>query len=141
MNPPQGLTLAQSDRLLKIMQAAFGLHMVFVVFMAERLQKATDRYPPEFEIPFIVVGVGLVVTFFFVRTRLPLYESVLQTDPADRPALGKRQQLHVIIFAVSAALVLFGFVTRFMGASILYSGPFYGAGILLLLLSSPRKLD
>lgn len=138
-NPP--FTLAQSNRILRIVQAAFGLHMIVVIFMAERIRKPGTEYPREFEIPFILVGVGLGVAFFFFRSRLPHAESLIHANLEDRVALGKRQQLHIILFAISEALVLFGFVTRFMGASVPYAAPFYAAGILFLLLSSPRKLD
>ena len=141
MNGDNVLTMAKSMRILKIMQFAFGIHMAMVIFMAEYIRKGDVPVAQELYLGYMIVSIGLVASFFFFRAKLTAPESALQQDPQDRVALGQRQKFHVFLLAISEALVLFGFVVRFMGESVGHSIPFYMAGSIMLLLSTPRKLD
>jgi hypothetical protein len=137
--PPQNL--ASSNRLLRIIHVVFCIHLVAIIGIAEYVRKPDATYSGALFIPFLAVSATLVGVFFFTRSKIGASEAALVQAPEDRSLIAKRHQLQIFLFAFSEAVVLFGFLTRFMGASLTQSVPFYAAGLFLILLSSPRKLD
>ncbi|MEO5936211.1 MAG: hypothetical protein ABIP81_03270 [Terriglobales bacterium] len=140
MNQPP-VTAASSFRILRIMWAAFLIHMGMVVFIAEYLSKGDVRPIDVFYYSFCAVVAVEVVVALILRNKLdPAYDA-LRLNAEDKAALVDRQKLHVFLFAISESIVLFGFVLRFLGTPLPYCIPLYAVGVVLLLLSAPRELD
>ncbi|HUQ49795.1 MAG TPA: hypothetical protein VM056_03690 [Terriglobales bacterium] len=137
----QRVAAGQSLRVLRIMFIAFLVHMVMVILLAEYLQKGPVRKLDEFYYGIAGIAVLEFLIAMFVRSKLdPTYDS-LRLNPDDKSALAGRNRWHIILFAVSESVVLLGFALRFLGTPLTYCVPFYVAGVLLLLLCAPRKLD
>lgn len=137
--PP--LTAAKSLQMMRIIFGVFIVHMGFVIFMAERLSKGDAKPIDSFYYTFAAVAVLELVIGIYLRGKLdPLYDA-RRLDPENTSLIGQRQVRHIVLFALSESIVLFGFVLRFLGTPLSYCIPFYAAGIMLLLLSAPRKLD
>lgn len=135
------LTIVTSNRLLRFIHIVFCLSLTAIVGVVEYVRNPQAEFSGALYVPFLGVGAMLVGVYFFMRSKIGVLEAALVTAPEDHAAVAKRQQLYIFIFAVSEAIVLFGFVSRFMGASLAQAVPFYAAGFVLILLSTPRKLD
>ncbi len=140
MNPPT-MTMGSSSRLLQIIWAGFLIHMGLVPFMGEYLSKGVVRPIDVFYYSFCAVVAVEVVVALVLRNKLDPVHDALRLNPGDMTALMSRHRLHIFLFAISESIVLFGFMLRFLGTPLSYCIPFYAAGIMLLLLSAPRKLD
>jgi hypothetical protein len=141
MNAPQRLTASASHQLLRFMHIAFVVSMLMIAGVAEQVRKPDGGMALEIYWAFLgFTGVSAGVYFFF-RAKLVAVEDSLRSNPSDNIAIGRRQLVYVLLFAFSEAPLLFGFVVRFMGGTLAQTIPFYAAGFLLLLLSTPRKLD
>jgi len=128
--------------MLRIMFFAFLGHMLLVMVLAEYLQKEEDPRPID-ELYYAMAAVTVlevIVTLFF-RTKLDQTYTALTQNPEDKSALMERNRWHIFLFAFSESIVLMGFVLRFLATPLAYCVPFYVGGVLLLLLSAPRKLD
>ncbi len=140
MNQPP-VTAASSFRILRIMWAAFLIHMGMVAFMAEYLSKGGVRPIDSFYYAFCAVVAVEIAVALLLRNNLDAAYDALRLNVEDKSALMERHKWHIFLFAISESIVLFGFVLRFLGTPLLYCVPFYAGGVLLLLLSAPRKLD
>jgi hypothetical protein len=82
-----------------------------------------------------MVGVILVV-----RRTLVLQSAVaLATRPNDVAALNRWRAGHIMTYALSEAIAIFGFALRIMGFSLSQVASFYIAGFILLLFFGPRR--
>jgi hypothetical protein len=85
-----------------------------------------------------VIEVGVCLYFHF---KLRGCYQILRLDAANRTAIGERQKWHIMLFAFSFSMVLYGFGLRALGFPLVYCVPFYATGIIMHLSSTPRKLD
>jgi hypothetical protein len=65
---------------------------------------------------------------------------LLANDPSSIPGLGRWQIGHIVGYALSEAVALFGFNLRFMGFSFREVTPFFLAGFVLMLFSAPKSI-
>lgn len=141
MNGTNALTAVGSNRVLRFIHLAFCLSLIGIMSVVEYVRDPETISSGTLHVPFLGFGVVLVGMLFFMRSKIGVIEAALILAPHDRTSLAKRHQLYIVLFAVSEAVVLLGCVLRFTGASLPQSVPFYAAGLFLILLSTPRKLD
>ena len=126
-------------KLLQIVRFALLGSILLYVFVGERVaQKPT--VPPDRNIYFAVtlvaiINVGMMIALrrLFVRQS----ETILATQPEDRPALNRWRTGYIIVYALSEAEALFGFVLRILGFTLSQVMPFYVVGFALLLAFGP----
>jgi hypothetical protein len=90
----------------------------------------------------ILLGLAFVIATVALMVRNRMVEraaSQLALAPTDAAALNRWRMGHIVLFALSESIVLYGLVLRFIGASILQAGVLYAGGIALLLMFTPRR--
>ncbi len=70
---------------------------------------------------------------------LALSAEALRRDPEDRAGLGQWRAANVLSFAFAETVMLLGLVLRVMGADWTIAGWFFAAGLILLVLWTPRQ--
>ena len=83
------------------------------------------------------------VTIGFVRRASHIAQAteILRNDPENRAGLAKWRVANIVSFAFAETATLFGFILRLLGTSWNIAGIFYGIGLLLLILWTPRKIE
>jgi len=95
--------------------------------------------PPYF--PAVLGLVSVADTMLgFVRRRYYFSAAMelLRSEPESRAGLAKWRVANIVSFAFAQTVTLFGFVLKFLGWSWSIAGIFFGVGLLLLLLWTPR---
>jgi hypothetical protein len=82
-----------------------------------------------------IVGVILVVR----RTLVLQSAAALAARPNDLATLNRWRAGHIMTYALSEAIAVFGFVLRIMGFTLSQVAYFYIAGFILLLFFGPRR--
>ena len=91
---------------------------------------------------FALAGMTVVmaVTVVILRRALILQaQPALASNPADLNALNRWRTGHIVVYAISEAIALFGLVLRLTGFTLSQVVSFYIAGVLLLLFFPPRR--
>jgi F0F1-type ATP synthase membrane subunit c/vacuolar-type H+-ATPase subunit K len=129
----------------KTLRAARVLHVALLVMVlvdfdvSYRLAPIQNQISPimVYAITFVCLNdIGVAV---FLRSRMigPSVESLL-SNPSDESALKKWRTGVFVSLVMASTIVLFGLVLKFMGATWNVAGWFFIAGILLLLIWTPR---
>jgi F0F1-type ATP synthase membrane subunit c/vacuolar-type H+-ATPase subunit K len=129
----------------KTLRAARVLHVALLVMVlvdfdvSYRLAPIQNQISPimVYAITFVCLNdIGVAV---FLRSRMigPSVESLL-SNPSDESALKKWRTGVFVSLVMASTIVLFGLVLKFMGATWNVAGWFFIAGILLLLMWTPR---
>jgi hypothetical protein len=82
-----------------------------------------------------IVGVILVVR----RTLVLQSAEALAARPNDAATLGRWRAGHIMTYALSEAIAIFGLVLRILGFTLSQVASFYIAGFILLLFFGPRR--
>src|SRR5437588_9498022 len=77
----------------------------------------------------LLIGLIIVVTRKLTIDRAL---EVLKHTPDNMAALYRWRSGNILSFALAESIVLYGFVVRFLGASLAQAAPFYIAGIIIL---------
>ena len=129
-------------RILRIVHAAMLLAAVVYVFLAEylRRQRPVEPLNQTAYLAIALVAAAIAVASFLVR------RSLIDRSFDEPPSQGNSSAAvfrwfggYVVVFAMCEAIVLLGFILRFMGANLSEAALLYAVGILLFLLFSPRK--
>lgn len=87
-----------------------------------------------------VVAVSEIIILFFIRRNFVLQSAVqLGTQPEDSKLLVRWRAGQIITWALSLSIALYGLVLRYMGFSFPQVLPFFVAGVILLLVTAPRR--
>ena len=136
------MTTDSALRSLRLVHLILIASMLMYMWLPGRLQ-ARPRQPlnPVFYGALVVMALLLVGATVLIRN-LMLQKSVdqLALHPEDSGLLRRWYQGYIIILCLCEAIVLYGFVLRFMGATLLQSAPFYLGGLVLMLCFTPRRL-
>ena len=134
-------TIEATLRRLRILHAAMMGAVVLYFWIGERIRPSEPRQPS----PVIYVLLGATgavfagMTLWFRKKAMESAEEASRVNPGDAQALARLRMGYIVSFAFAETVVLFGFVLRVLGASLLQVAPFYAVGLFLLLLCTPRR--
>jgi hypothetical protein len=136
------LTPAETNlRSARILHVCFLIAAFLYVFVLIQIR------PPERPLSAVVIWANAFVCIviigmaLFFRSRMVSESAAkLYTNPQDIEALQTWRSGQIVSFAFAEAVVLFGFVLKFLGAHWNVAGVFFVVGILLLVAWRP-KLD
>ena len=74
------------------------------------------------------------------RRRAREASDIVRSHPDDVSAIRRWRAANTVSLCVSFALPLYGWILRVIGGTLLEAVPFYASGLLLLLISTPRRL-
>lgn len=127
-------------RLLRIIQAAVLISVAFYVAIAEKVGPHEARDVKQLQTILMLFAGSLVVTILFFRQRvLRPAEEVLRMQSEDAVALRRWRTANLVTLLCSEAVVLYGMGLRFLGGTLSQAAPFYAAGVLLMLVFTPRR--
>ena len=125
---------------LRVIQTAFLVAVVIYIAIAEKAGPREPKDVKQIQILLMLMAATPVGVILFFRQRLiPPAEEVLRTQPEDANALRRWRTANFITLVLAEAVVLYGFVLRFMGGTLLQAAPFYAAGVLLMVVFTPRR--
>jgi hypothetical protein len=123
------------------------LHFVFVatwflfLLLPWYLGSSSLGLPDYLPIVLGLVCVSDIAIASVLRTRyISTSAEILRAEPENQAALAKWRMGNVISFTFAQTVTLFGFLLRFLGAQWKVAGVFFAAGLLLLLLWTPRAI-
>lgn len=129
-----------SLRLLRIIQMALLVSVAFYIAVAEKVGPQEARDVRQLQILLALFAGSVVVTLLFFRWRaLRPAEEVLRMQPEDAVALRRWRKANLVTLVCAEAVVLYGMALRFMGGTLSQAAPFYAAGVLLMLVFTPRR--
>src|SRR5579859_1529826 len=136
-NPPPP-DLRAHDRFMKLiffsMVFSVGLYAVCLTVIAPIATRISDGM--KIGVGFCAVGSALVVLFLRFLKIAALLTPDFPTPIAER--LAKLRVYFIVCYVFSETVALYGFVLRFMGASIIEVVPFFAGALILDALCYPR---
>jgi len=125
---------------LRIVHVALLVSLGLYAYMGEWIQKEPKTLDPMIlkAMAGLALATGAVVLFLRLRLLSAAAEQ-LRLPSTDASALNRWHMLQIVNFALCESIGLYGFVLRFMGASLSQAAGFYAGGIFLMLLSTPRR--
>jgi F0F1-type ATP synthase membrane subunit c/vacuolar-type H+-ATPase subunit K len=122
------------------------LHLVFLVSIPFYVVAGEMAHPTETrEVLIIVAGLAMVaaslllVALFVRRHLLGAASDTLRFRATDAEATGKWRAANILSFVLAETIAIFGLVVRVLGGTLEQAGPFYVAGLFLLILWTPRR--
>lgn len=134
--------MEKAFREIRLLHFAFLWSWLLFLLLFKLISPVQSSLPPYFP-----AALGLVcladITIGFVRRRYYFSAAMelLRAEPEGRAGLAKWRVANIVSFAFAQTVTLFGFALKFLGWSWSIAGIFYGAGLFLLLLWSPRKIE
>jgi len=115
------------------------LAIVFYVWIAEKQHPANKQISQGFYAAICIVSICLIGTMFIVRKRAA---NRLETanSPHDPKTIRRAYAVQLLMMGCSLAIVLYGLVVRFTGATLTQALPFYILGTSLLLYFKPKEI-
>lgn len=126
---------------MRIIHGVFIVNVVILVVVAEFLAEKEVRHIDQVFYSWGAVTALVVVIAGFLTGRNDELYSALRGNRHDQAVIATWTKRHIILFAMSESVAFAGFIWRVLGTPLPHCVPFYVAGIVLLLLSAPRKLD
>ncbi len=127
---------------LRIIHIFMLISLGMYVWMGERLRKEPRTLSDLVvlkALALLAIVIGAIVLFLRMQL-LSADEEKLRLDSTDSVVLEHWYRLQIVGFALCESIGLYGFVLRFMGASLSQAAAFYAGAIILMLLSTPRRL-
>ena len=140
MNPSSSQSVAPVKTVLQIMWFAMLSSIVLLAVVGERAAQGTAQRPQVVFVEAItLVAIVLVIAQAVLRRKfLTVGAQLLAQDPTSRQGLMRWRAGHIVGYAMSEAVALFGLVLRFLGFTLREVAPFYVAGVILMLFSAPK---
>ncbi len=127
-------------RLLKTVRLVLLVSMVLYVLLGEWVPHSSRPTGTLFPSALAIIATVMIVTVFAVRRVLIARQAaILAQTPSDPAALGRWRVGYMLIYVLSEALGLFGFIVRFLGFTLMQAAPFYAAGFLMVLFYVPAR--
>src|SRR5262245_33579638 len=128
-------------RTLRIIHAAMVAAAILYVALAEFVLHRSDKKIGTAAYSMVAILAAVVASAVFkVRDQFLRQPSeILRMQPDDIGALGRWRVGYVLLLSMAEAIVLYGLLARFMGASWQGAAPFYVMGIALLFAFYPRR--
>ncbi len=126
-------------RYLRIVHATFLFTVLLYFYALTVLRPQEHRVPPAIVICFMAVSTGTITLALFFRSRkvTPAVE-ILRRNAEDAVALTNWRSGNILSFTLAETIVLFGFVLKYLGAGWNLAGIFFGVGVFLFFVWTPR---
>jgi len=136
--------LSEQDRAItlrgvRIVWRVLLLAIVLYVWIAEKHHSENRQISKGFYSAICYVSICLIFTMFLVQKR-EARRLEMSNSPADRKYLRRGYAVQLLLMGCSLAVVLYGLVVRFTGATLAQALPFYVVGSLLLLYFKPTEI-
>jgi len=128
-----------SLRGLRIVWRALLVATVLYVWSAEKYHSTNKPISQEFYSAICIVSICLIGTMFLIQKR-SAKQLEGSSSPADPKALRRAYAVQLSLMACALAVVLYGLVVRFVGATLAQALPFYIVGSSLLLYFRPKEI-
>src|SRR5882762_3160729 len=121
-------------RVVRAIQIAMLVSVVLYVIVGEGIGSVPRLNNPVLFYVLSLVTITIVGVILVVRRTLVLQSAAaLATRPNDAATLSRWRAGHIMTYALSEAIAIFGFALRIMGFSLSQVASFYIAGFILLL--------
>jgi|SRR5215468_6120208 hypothetical protein len=125
---------------IRIVQIALLVSVVLYVVVGEKVGSIPKLNNPVVFYVLSLATVTIVGVILVVRRTLVIQsEASLAARPSDLPTLNRWRAGHIMTYALSDAIAVFGLVLRLMGFSLSQVAYFYISGFILLLFFGPRR--
>ena len=137
-----GVPVEKTFRAIRIVHFAF-IWAWFLLLVALKFIGQTQATPaPYLPAILVVVSVTDAAIGYFRRSKyLADAAKAFQIDPESPAGLRNWRVANVLSFVFAQTISLFGFVLKFLGSSWNIAGIFFGVGLLLLIIWTPRKIQ
>jgi hypothetical protein len=127
-------------RVVRQLQISMLVSIALYAAAGEMLSRTINRIPGNILFhAFSLISISLVGATVVVRRTLVLpSEAALKKNSDDHLAVSRWRTGHIVLYALSEVLGLFGLILRMAGFTLANVWGFYLGGFLLLLLYSPR---
>jgi hypothetical protein len=127
-------------RVVRAIQIAMLISVGLYVLVGEGVKSVPGLNNPVLFYVLSLVTITIVGVILVVRRTLVLQSAVaLALRPNDAATLGRWRAGHILTYALSEAIAIFGLVLRIVGFSLSQVASFYIAGFILLLFFGPRR--
>src|SRR5215470_6527138 len=127
-------------RVNRAIQIALLLSVVLYVIVGERVGTIPKLNDPVVFYVLSLATVTIVGVILVVRRTLVLQSAAaLAARPNDVATLNRWRAGHIMTYALSEAIAMFGLLLRLIGFSLSQVASFYIAGFILLLFFGPRR--
>jgi F0F1-type ATP synthase membrane subunit c/vacuolar-type H+-ATPase subunit K len=127
-------------KVVRAIQIAMLVSVLLYVIVGERVGTVPQLNHPVLFYVLSLVTITIVGVILVVRRTLVLQSAAaLAARPNDAATLGRWRTGHIMTFALSEAVAIFGLVLRLLGFSLSQVASFYVAGFILLLFFGPRR--
>jgi hypothetical protein len=125
---------------IRIVQIALLVSVVLYVVVGEKVGSIPKLNNPVVFYVLSLATVTIVGVILVVRRTLVIQsEASLAVRPNDLATLNRWRAGHIMTYALSEAIAVFGLVLRLMGFSLSQVAYFYISGFILLLFFGPRR--
>jgi hypothetical protein len=125
-------------RIIWIAMLAAAVLYIWVPEQVHAQPKSLDSTFYAVFIVLVVVVLGMIVVFR--KGTIDRVTPILQSSPNDLAALQKWRIGQIVTVAMSEAIVLYGLVLRFVGATRMQAAPFYLVGIGCMIVFWPKPV-
>jgi cytochrome b561 len=127
-------------RIVRAIQIAMLLSVALFVLAGELVGSIPRLSNPTLFYALSLATITIVGVILVVRRTLVLQSAaILAERPNDAATLSRWRAGHVMTYALSEAIAMFGLLLRIIGFSLSQVASFYLAGFILLLFFSPRR--
>src|ERR1700758_3588136 len=127
-------------RIIRAIQIALLVSVVLYVIIGERVGTIPKLNDPVVFYVLSLATVTIVGVILVVRRTLVIQSAAsLAARPNDLATLNRWRAGHIMTYALSEAIAVFGFVLRLMEFSLSQVAYFYISGFILLLFFGPRR--
>lgn len=134
------LRMESAIKLIRAVQIAMLVSVILYVVVGEGIGSVPRLNNPVLFYVLSLATITIVGVIFVVRRTLVLQSSVaLAARPNDAATLNRWRAGHIMTYALSEAIAIFGLVLRLIGFSLSQVAYFYVAGFILLLFFGPRR--
>lgn len=127
-------------KLIRAVQIAMLVSVILYVAVGEGIGSVPKLNNPVLFYMLSLATITIVGVILVVRRTLVLQSAAtLATRPNDAATLGRWRAGHIMTYALSEAIAIFGLVLRIIGFSLSQVAYFYVAGFILLLFFGPRR--
>ena len=127
-------------KVIRTVQVAMLVSVILYAAVGEGIGSVRRLNNPVLFYVFSLVTITIVGVILVVRRTLVLQSAAtLASRPNDAATVSRWRAGHIMTYALSEAIAIFGLVLRILGFSLSQVAYFYVAGFVLLLFFGPRR--